>query len=105
MQISHGSKAAQLTAVLDADGGGRQQTSVLEKTPVLEKLNPIHNESEQRMLIWFPRSTGKDVFNARHASLNTIVFFGLTCSCLKLQSVFLVHILPYCKTIAVSCLI
>ena len=35
MQISHGSKAAQLTAVLDADGGGRQQTSVLEKTPVL----------------------------------------------------------------------
>ena len=34
MQISHGSKAAQLTAVLDADGGGRQQTSVLEKTPV-----------------------------------------------------------------------
>ena len=47
MQISHGSKAAQLTAVLDADGGGRQQTSVLEKTPVLEQLNPFHNESEQ----------------------------------------------------------
>ena len=51
MQISHGSKAAQLTPVLDADGGGRQQASVLEKTPVLEKLNPIHNESEQLMLI------------------------------------------------------
>ena len=38
MQISHGSKAAQLTPVLDADGGGRQQASVLEKTPVLEQL-------------------------------------------------------------------
>ena len=47
MQISHGSKAAQLTPVLDADGGGRQQASVLEKTPVLEQLNPFHNKSEQ----------------------------------------------------------